>query len=166
VSYILGIDPGQEGAFVLLDRSGHIVQCKKIPTVKLKVGKKNTVQYDTLGIIAYFNINKSFYPGTKIFIEEIHAAPGQGVTSMFTMGYGFGLINGIVLALGYPVTRVAPQEWKKNLLKGMPKEKMASVVVASRLFPDCDTYLRLPRGGLDHNVADALLIAEWGRRNS
>jgi len=165
VSYILGIDPGQEGAFVLLERDGTILQCKKIPTIKVKSKGKVKVHYDTLGIITYFHINSKFYPGTKVFIEEIHAAPGQGVTSMFSMGYGFGLIIGILSAMKLPHVRVAPQEWKGKLLKGMPREKMASVVVASRLFPDCLPYLKLPKGGMDHNVADALLIAEWGRQS-
>lgn len=162
MKYYLGIDPGQQGAFVLIDSSKKIVQVKKVPT--LQVGKK--VHFDTLGIITFFTVVKNTYPSTHVFLEQISSAPDQGVTSMFSMGYGFGLLVGILTCVGLPVTQVRPAEWKGVLLKGIPKEKLASCVIASKLFPSSEEVFRGPRGGLDHNIADALLIAEWGRRQA
>lgn len=166
MKYALGIDPGQEGAFVLLHPKLGIICHKKMPIIKLKNKSKIKVHYDTLGIMAFLETVKGTYEDVHIFIEEISAAPGQGVTSMFSMGYGFGLLIGIISCLGIPHTRVKPNIWKGKLLAGLPKEKMASCVVATRLFPKAVDILLLPKGGLDHNVADALLIAEWGKLTS
>jgi crossover junction endodeoxyribonuclease RuvC len=166
MKYFLGIDPGQEGAFVLLHPKLGIICHKKMPIIKLKNKNKVNVHYDTLNIISFLETVKFTYEEVHVFIEEISAAPGQGVTSMFSMGYGFGLLVGILSCIGLPHTRVRPNIWKAALLKGLPKEKMASCVVATRLFPKAQEILALPRGGLDHNIADALLIAEWGRQSS
>lgn len=50
---------------------------------------------------------------------------------------------------------------KKEMLAGRGKEKDASRLRALELFPHLQEELKLKK---HHNRADALLIAEWGRR--
>lgn len=164
--YFLGIDPGQEGALVLIDSKRQVLLFKKMPIITIKSNNKTTKHYDILNLVAFFKIIKEQYADTHIYIEQIGAAPEQGVTSMFTMGMGFGLILGIIGAMEIPHTRVRPNIWKGKLMAGLPKEKLASCVAASRLFPKSVDMLRTTKGKLDHNIADALLIAEWGRLHS
>lgn len=56
------------------------------------------------------------YKGQKtlICIEQVHAMPGQGVTSMFGFGRGLGLWEGIAAGLNCQVEVVTPQSWKKQ----------------------------------------------------
>jgi crossover junction endodeoxyribonuclease RuvC len=91
-------------------------------------------------------------------IEEAQAMPGQGVRSMFTIGVGFGVWLGLLATLDIPYTRVRPSVWKPSMgLRGQDKE--AARLRAQQLFPQAD--LRHKR---DHGKAEALLLAEYGRR--
>lgn len=164
--YLLGIDPGQEGAFVLLHESKHIEQFRKMAIIKLRDKKgKVKIHYDVLSIISFIKSVKKLCPNTHVFLEKSQSAPGQGVVSMFSTGYGFGLLVGIIASAGLDYTLVAPKDWKDDMMRGLPREKLASVVAASRLFPQCLPMLQRPESKFpDHNMADALLIAEWGRR--
>jgi hypothetical protein len=53
--------------------------------------------------------------GMQVLIEESHAMPGQGVSSPWTTGYGFGVWLGVLAALVLPHTRVRPAIWKRAL---------------------------------------------------
>ncbi len=87
-SHYLGIDPGKEGAFVLIDENKNIILSKKMPMIKL--AKKE--EYDLLALISFFKAIQQF-TNLHIYLEQINAMPGQGVTSMFSMGRGVGLLE-------------------------------------------------------------------------
>jgi hypothetical protein len=79
---------------------------------------------------------------------------------MFGFGKGYGMWIGIVAALEIPYTLVTPQAWKKELMQGI-KDKDAGRLRAMQLFPAYNEWLVRKR---DIGRADALLIAEYGRR--
>lgn len=164
MTHFLGIDPGLEGACVLINEDSEILLHKKMPIIKIKNGNKIKTHYDTINLVSFFKVLKSSYSDIHTCVEEVGAAPGQGVVSMFTFGQGFGLIVGILSAFELPYTLVRPNIWKQDLLLGLPKEKNASLVAAARLFPQALHKIKELTGHFDHNIADALLIAEWGRR--
>jgi crossover junction endodeoxyribonuclease RuvC len=100
-----------------------------------------------------------------VFIEKVHAMPGQGVTSMFNFGQGYGKIKGCLEAMGMEYQLVTPQAWKKLVLEGMDwkKRKVASVEYCQDHYPDI-SLLRTPRCKKPHDgLSDALCIAEYGR---
>lgn len=129
----------------------------------MSVGKKN--EYDLVAIKSMLTTLKTGYE-LKAAIELVHSMPGQGVTSMFSMGYGFGIWRMALVALDIPHELVTPQAWKKMLMAGQPKDKQASVLVASQLYPQAYSQLIGPKGGKKDGNADALLIAEWLRRTN
>ena len=92
-----------------------------------------------------------------VVIEKQSARPGQGVSSTYKIGYGYGVLIGVLAALKFPVVEVAPATWKRATgLTG--KDKEASRALARSLWPDCEL---LSRKG-DHGRAEALLIARYG----
>lgn len=94
-----------------------------------------------------------------IFIEQVGAMPGQGVTSMFNFGDRFGFVKALAYSAGVPVSFVRPQEWKKGVGIPVGSEKGASRIRASQLFPnDADKWSRVRDDGL----AEAALIAYYG----
>ena len=151
-----GVDPGQQGAIAFIDEYGG-ASVRDVPT--LSVGKKGKRAYD-LGAMADIFRGDVIVKDLIIGLELVHAMPKQGVASMWSMGYGTGVWEGILAALQIPYQKITPQRWKGLLLDGLPKEKGSSIVVAKRLFPKLQAFTRKR----DHNRSDALLIAEYLRR--
>lgn len=159
VTILIGIDPGLDGAAAALGNALEPVMLLDTPT-RTVTGKSGTRrEYDATAMAQWLAPFRGVQGDLLALLESVHAMPGQGVRSMFTMGRGLGMWEGLLAGLGIPYQLVTPQRWQKVMLDGMGKGKDASLVVARRLFPT----LPLARKK-DHGRADALLIAEWGRR--
>jgi hypothetical protein len=91
----------------------------------------------------------------KAYIELVHSSPQMGVKSAFTFGNGFGHLEMALTAAGIPFERVRPQVWQKALGCLTKGDKNVSKRRAQELFPQLK---------VTHATADALLIAEYGRR--
>lgn len=156
----IGIDPGLSGAIaVITDNS--LIRIYDTPTTtitkgagKSKKNKRAYVESRMVEILSQYN-----YESVHIGIEKVHSMPGQGVASMFSMGYGYGLWIGIVVALKLPYTLITPQRWKKELMSGMSKEKAASCIRAQQLYPDGEFFT--PRGRAWDGRGDSVLIATY-----
>lgn len=156
--YYIGIDPGQTGAIAVINSKKEIATIYDTPTMQAIKGKKYKTEYLPAEMVSVL----SSYPKElcHVFIEKVGAMPGQGVTSMFNFGKGFGIWIGILAALELPHTFVTPQAWKKLLMQGMA-DKDAARIRAQELFPQSIVLLNRKK---DIGRADALLIAEYGRR--
>lgn len=147
----IGIDPGLSGAITIM--KGNLIIISDVPV--LSDGTKR--RYD---IRAMLNLLAKVGEDCKAVIEDVHAMPGQGVTSMFSMGYGLGLWHMALTASGIPFERIRPAKWKStfDLIK---KEKDASRLKAREMFPAlCDELARKK----DDGRAESLLMAEYARR--
>jgi crossover junction endodeoxyribonuclease RuvC len=145
----VGIDPGLGGAIVALC-GGQPVEWMAMPT--MKAGASSRVNGAELAAFLR-SCNAS-----HVFVEQVGAMPGQGVTSMFTFGHAAGVVAGVVAAIELPLTLVTPQAWKKRAgLSGT--EKDAARVRAIQLWPiwrDLGTKVQ------GQALADAALIARFG----
>lgn len=146
---VFGIDPGAEGAVAVGgERDIHTVELLKEVTPDWIRQVHHGVSH------------------CHVYLEKAQAMPGQGVSSMFNYGVGFGTIIGWLEALKLPYTLVTPREWTKELHKGCTGEtaKEKSLMAARRLFPmmklEASERSRKPHAG----IIDALLICEYGRR--
>lgn len=135
---VLGVDPGQSGAIVRISQSGAIECCKLCDTER-EIS-------DWL-----FTVGNPCHA----FIERVAARPGQGVSSMFKFGQGYGTVRGLLTALRIPFEEVTPQKWQKEMGCLSKGDKRVTRARAQQLFPNVK---------VTHSIADALLIAEWGRR--
>ena len=153
---IIGIDPGLTGAVAMIDRGG-VAYMWDTPTIVVKKGKKTKTEYLPAQMVAI--LTDAPTGPVHVYIEKVGAMPGQGVTSMFNFGKGFGLWLGILAGLKLPHTLVTPQAWKKELMQGMA-DKDAARIRAQELFPCCVDQLSRKK---DHGRAEALLIAFYGK---
>ena len=157
-----GIDPGNEGALVLLYENGQI-EFHDAPTAIVKSGKRSRtvlVPQEMASQLEYFTLESY---SLHVYVEKVSSMPKQGIASSFNFGMGYGLWIGILAGLSIPYTLVTPARWKKEMMAGMGKEKEASCVRAAQLFPHASGQLQRPkRGGgviyLDGR-GDALLLA-------
>lgn len=146
----VGIDPGSSGALAVLDHQGDLIAYCDMPT--LKTGKRTRVNGAAL---AQFLASLTDQPLTA-YLESAGARPGQGTASMFSFGHSAGVVEGVIAALGIPLSVVTPQTWKRHYgLAGKSKE--LSRTRAVQLYP------RAPLGRKkDHALAEAILIARYG----
>ena len=160
----VGIDPGLNGAIAAVSSSGKFIAVDSTPTVVVKKGKHSRTKYLPTAMAEILRDLKERYPDLTVALEFVRARPGQGVTSMFSMGIGVGLWCGILAGLEIPMTEVTPQSWKKAII-GVKTgdDKNASIVTACRIFPKASAHLTRVK---DDGRAEALLIAEYLRRVS
>lgn len=148
---ILGIDPGLSGALAFYDGDELIVY--DVPTLNIERNGKNKRQILVPALVSLIDLNRPAHA----YLELVGAMPGQGVSSMFQMGRGFGQIEGILMSLRIPVTYVTPQKWKKDL--SVPKDKDGARMRASQLMPNFAHNWDLKK---HDGRAEAALIALWG----
>jgi hypothetical protein len=156
--HILGIDNGLDGGLVLLV-DGAVTQVAIMPTLNTVRGRR---EYDVPALV---QIVRGMRP-EHVFIERAQSMPGQGVASMFATGHGFGLVCGIVAALGLAHTIVVARTWQKVMFRDLPKAntKVMAAVVCGRLWPS-QYWRATERCTKAHTgLCDAALIAEYGRR--
>lgn len=159
---IFGIDPGLNGAIANI--SFHInntidVNVRDLPTKPLGVkGKKRQIDCDELAHMVRWPASSDSY----VCLEDVHAMPCQGVTSMFSLGHSLGCIKGVLASLwgGDRVRLVQPQAWKKYY--GLTNNKEESRLLAIELFPEMKDKLKRKK---DSDRAEALLIAKYGIEN-
>ena len=161
---IIGIDPGLSGGIAVLTPIAYTVH--DIPTIQVVKGKKKKNRYNVAEIVRMMKQVRDeahlALTSVEVWLELVHAMPGQGVTSMFSMGQGLGMYEGVITSLEIPLNYISPVTWKKKIMEGQGKEKGAAVYKAQQLFPMAQ--LVTPRGRLIDGRAEALLIAEYGKR--
>lgn len=159
----VGIDPGLGGAIAGFLSTGQVFM-EDTPTIKIKSGKSNKQQIDlSVASSMLRRLNRHAREEDTpihVVLEKVGAMPGQGVTSMFNFGMGYGMWQGILAALEIPYTLVHPATWKKVMMPDATKEKDASILRVCQLFPKTGRDLNRKK---DHGRADALLLAAYGR---
>ncbi len=166
---IVGADPGLDGALAAYDTdTARIVAMITMPALKLAKGKgtKREISLQTLVVLIRQEITGLFPKIDRAFVERVSSSPQQGVTSAFAFGRGYGAIEGIIAALGWPVEYVTPQKWKKAL--AVPAEKDDARARACQLMP-LDAELWTPQRGVVNAAqcsgrAEAALISLYGAR--
>lgn len=140
----IGIDPGKSGGIAWIGDDGTVVEAMP-----------ETLQ-DLWELIVSISLNaETGGTGIMAYIEAIHSSPQMGVVSSFTFGRGLGNLEMALTAAGIPFERVRPQVWQKELACMSKGDKNITKRKAQELFPSLK---------VTHKTADALLIAEYGRR--
>lgn len=149
----IGIDPGKSGAICVIDPS-LVLFSDKITFRAFSEG----VYADVLRHISGNGLRQDCF----CIVEKVHAMPKQGVSSMFNFGANFGFIQGLLTAFRIPFQLVDPRTWTKSF--GCGNDKDEHIRTAQRLYPEVDMR-RTERCTKCHDgYADALLMAEYGKR--
>lgn len=150
VRIILGIDPGASGCIAAINGgdSSDFTQldypcyCRMTETeVDVSIWLRTLIETEGAELFA--------------FIERVHSMPKQGVSSSFKFGQSYGFLRGLIVGHGIPFEEVTPQRWQKEIGCLTKGDKNVSKAKAQQLFP---------AEKIVHANADALLIAEYGRR--
>lgn len=113
IDYYIGVDPGLDGAFAVLDKNGELIQVYDMPTVEVIVNKKAKRKVAPAAIADELKIYTEGY--CAAVVENVSARPGQGVTSMFGFGRSFGVVEGVLAGMGIPYETVPPATWVRRM---------------------------------------------------
>ena len=152
--YCIGVDPGLSGAIAVMSPESLKIFDMPTMTVERNGKAKRQVSATELADLLYLYSGKDCH----VYCERVGAMAGQGVTSVFSFGRSFGMIEGILAALHMPVTYVAPATWVKAVHRGAGKD--ASRQRAMELFPENQADFKRIK---DDGRSDASLIAYWGK---
>ena len=148
MNIIIGIDPGANGAIAWIDNGKPCVE--KMPDTLLDL-------WELIADIDRESAIKGNPLRAKAYIEQVASSPQMGVVSAFSFGRGYGNLEMALTAAGIPFERVRPQVWQKALGCMTKGNKNVTKRKAQELFPSLK---------ITHATADALLIAEYGSRQS
>lgn len=146
--YVFGIDPGLKGGIAVLDVSGDVVEVVAMPQTPHDI-LDFFRRYDGASCVAY--------------LEDVgHGMPGQSSKATATFARHCGHLEMALLSLGIRTNMVTPQKWQKEYQLGKNDGTKAAwknklKAKAQQLFPRQKVTLL---------NADALLIAEYGRKKA
>lgn len=159
----IGIDNGLKGAVVIMGPDGIVWA----DTPVINAGKKGKSK-NVFAVGAMVDILRGYSSADDVraFIESAQAMPGQGVSSTFKTGLGFGLWQGICAGLDIPYEIVHPRTWTKAMCGDLPagEPKARSMMKCQQLFPEIPLIKERGRVLSMDGRADAALIAAWGLR--
>jgi crossover junction endodeoxyribonuclease RuvC len=153
VDWVFGIDPGKAGGFAVGGTTLRDIRGYKMPIVGGEI--------DIAPIAKAIRETSSDPKKVLVIIEKVHAMPGQGVSSTFSFGCGYGKLIGMCQALNVAFDLVLPNAWKKVVLAGTTKDKQAAIDYVNRIHTEVDLVpqgCRKPHDG----IADAVCLVEWG----
>ncbi len=171
----IGIDPGKKGGLALIN--GDRVSVQPMPIIP--GGKRARDEYDLVAIRDWLlrckNLSKNAAaydpkasPGLMLVtVEKSQPLPPKfgGGISNYQRGCSTGwawMLTGLGIRFQLP----PPRQWQKVMHLGTSgaDTKQKSIIAAQRLFPDVSLHRTEKCRKLDDGLADALLLAEFGRR--
>lgn len=157
---VMGIDPGKQGAFAVLDGDSVIVE----PMPLTEDGALDL--YEIARLFRYY-ANEL----THAYLELQSIRPMQA--GQFQVGRGFGNLEGMLSCLRMSYTVLKPQDWsrfyehgvnEKNIKKRYPLIKKARREIVARLYPGIDLRKSADCRVAHEGMVDALLIADYGMK--
>lgn len=158
---VLGVDPGQNGAYVSLTQDG-------------KIHQKGTFSLTKGGDIdfkGYIEAIRALDPKpTVAYLEEVHAIYRSSAASTFSFGRSYQLaIDGLV-ANDIEIKYVPPKAWQKEVVTspikhkwGGQKDIKAMALASAQEHFVGEGFLKTPRSRVPHDgLVDASLIALYG----
>ena len=150
MSVIIGCDPGKSGAIAALTFEGRLVGVDDMPVVG------SIISPVLLDEAVHNYIDPLSIRQGHAVVEDVHAMPKQGVTSVFSFGRSLGVAEACLACNGLALHYVSPARWKKAL--GLSSDKGASRRRAIELWP---AQAQLFARAKDDGRAEAALLAYW-----
>lgn len=151
----MGVDPGVNGGVAVLRYDGSVAFVAGL--------NRAMTQGDAVGVVEAAKDVLLSHGGGLCFCEKVGAMPTDGRKGANTFGRIDGILRGAVLARPrIAMTDVPPVIWQARMECMTQGNKEVSLRRARQLFPGAFPAKQLKGDAL--RIADALLIAEYGRR--
>ena len=147
----IGVDPGLTGAVAVLRDGTELLSLFDMPVMQSGAGGSrvqkmvdakelwNILCEKTLYISFKLNQDSAFEP-VYALVERTTAMPGQGVSSMYSMGHSRGVVEGVLGSLNIETYLIPPAEWKRNMGYSANKEPVRAEM--QQVFPSAQLHLK------------------------
>ena len=158
---VLGIDPGKDGAGVLLGHDLDVLLTWRTRDLLVPAGKGGKQLYSPVAMLGQVMAAREH--GCRLaMLERAQPRPGEGGMSSYTSGEGRGIWLGLLVACGFEVREPHPATVAATMLRDLPGEGKARAVFLAEQHPGLE--LRRGRERKPHEgVADAYVLARYGR---
>lgn len=156
IRFFMGVDPGLTGAAAFVNEVGAFICFCDYPGSASELAHElHDLIYGPIGLTHDHDLALGV-------IEQVHTMPKQGVSSTGKFMKNAGIWEGCIAALNIPYELITPQRWRKILDSSVPKKptKEDLRAYAIKRWPKAAENLKRV---MDHNRAEALLIAEYAR---
>lgn len=141
----VGVDPGKTGGIAVLNDIGRVMVTRQMP------------DDDEALFQELVNAKAAAHGGIAAALEEVWTVgPQMGRSSAFAFGGEYRRVKMALVCAGIPCRLVRPQQWQAAIGCQTKGDKNISKRRAEELFGQ--------QVKITHAIADALLIAEWRRR--
>ena len=150
--YYMGIDPGDNGCLSILYPDGAV---KSFPFM----------DYNAVEVLTSPDIKKLLKKAILTIEEPQIFGKSSNPKTLLVLGKNYGYLTGVLETLDIAYMSVYPSKWKRAFkIAGLPKS--ASIDKVHILYPKANLY-RTPKCTTEHDgIADSILIADYGRRQS
>ena len=157
----LGIDPGQKGAYVMIDGDRNVLDADFLPYAgkALEVRRLNSW---VDGILKDWDVSPDRLAAVLEALGS-RPSPKMGASSAITMGRNWGRLDGWLTTRRTSYDVIQPKKWQAVVCPGGGDPKARSILAAQRLFPKLDLAPGARRKPSD-GIADAACMAEYARR--
>jgi len=145
----IGIDPGKSGGIVFLN-GDKIIEMYKCP---------NTIE-DMAELLEPYRLSWDSNLSVTAYIEQVHAFPSDGRSSVFKFGTNYGIWQGLLGANRIETKFIAPQVWMRSL--ELPKSKLERKRKIKSIAQKVIDKQGLLKKKVTLNTSDAVLIGMYG----
>ena len=139
--YILGYDPGKTGGLAIINYSSELIATFKMPDTSFE-------------LLALVTSIKTEFPNSICYVEDV--GPNSFTKASYLLGYSRAQIEVATASNNIRMELVKARKWQTELKCLTGGDKNVTKKTAMRLFPD---------EKVTHSTADAILIAEYGRKS-
>jgi crossover junction endodeoxyribonuclease RuvC len=147
----MGVDPGLSGAVAVIRDGVELIALIDMPVVQSGGGgskvQKMVDGHSLYKSLAELPIYAEYVDGLGPFdaivyalVERTTAMPGQGVSSMYSMGHSRGVAEGVLGALKVETFLVPAAVWKRHMGYTADKEPIRAEM--RRVFPGAELHLK------------------------
>tara|TARA_R100001443_G_scaffold11624_1_gene21160 strand:- start:410 stop:934 length:525 start_codon:yes stop_codon:yes gene_type:complete len=145
----IGIDPGKSGGIVFIN-GDKIIEMYKCPS---------TIE-DMAELLEPYRLKWDSNLNITAYIEQVHAFPSDGRSSVFKFGTNYGIWQGLLGANRIETKFIAPQVWMKSL--ELPKNKLERKRKIKSIAQKVIDKQGLLKKKVTLNTSDAVLIGMYG----
>jgi hypothetical protein len=157
---IIGIDPGKAGGIAVFPSMELPFTFKMPPTMRDLFDELSSL--DQILIHAYLE-HLHPMPAPKHDDDSNKRSYTRGTVSAFKSGVGYGALQMALTACDIPYEIVSAAKWQRVIGVTVPKGKTMTATQKKNMHKEKAQQL-FPNLKVTHAIADALLIAEYGRR--
>jgi len=154
--YWIGIDPGKSGGIAVLSDQFEIGFA-----LAYKMPDTDRGLYELMQSIRDRIKEDPHDSDCFALIEKVHSMPGQGVKSVFTFGYHYGMERMGLMALRIPFEDITPATWTQPLI-GQKRKKEKQSLWKGRIKGKVELLYPMVNN-ITLATSDALMIAHYNR---